>query len=86
MNQMIERLALCLAVAAALLAGFAGALREVPPVQIALRAAVAAGVVFGFVRFGGEMAGRSLLRGIAEDDVRRSEREKPDSGSEREAA
>ncbi len=77
MEQVIERLATALALGTALLVGLAGAMQELSPLVLALRSVVAAVVVFGFVRVGGDLIGKSLLRGLAEHELKRAERQAP---------
>jgi len=73
MNHLLERLALVAAAGAALAAALAGAWREIPVLPLALRAAVSGLTVYVFVRVGGGLAGRSLLRGLVEDEIERQE-------------
>ena len=71
MNQLVNAVALVLAVTSALLTALAGAWHDLPVLTLALRCLVAAVLVFGFVRACGELVGRALLRGLAEHQVDR---------------
>jgi hypothetical protein len=73
MNHFVNKLALSSALVAALLTGLYGAWTELPVLSLGLRAAVCAAVVYGFLRLGGELAGKSILRGLAEHQVRSEE-------------
>jgi hypothetical protein len=69
MNGFLNALAVIAAAAAALVTALAGAWRDLPVVTLSMRCLVVAILVFGFLRAGGELAGRSLLRGLAERQV-----------------
>jgi hypothetical protein len=71
MNQLVNSLALIMAIGAALLTALAGAWRDLPVVTLGTRCLVAALLVFGFVRACGELAGRALLHGLAQHQVDR---------------
>lgn len=73
MQSYVNRLAVTGAVGGALLAAILGTLQEVSVPSLILRSAVAAAVIYGFVRFGGELAGKALLRGLAEHQLKREE-------------
>jgi hypothetical protein len=76
MNHFVKTLALVSSLAAALLAAIYGAWKEMPVVTLVLRSAVSAAVVYAFLRLGGELAGKSILRGLAEHQMRRDEARK----------
>jgi hypothetical protein len=71
MNRLVETIAVVMALGAALLAAALGAWQDLPILILAVRALVAAVVVFAFVRVGGEMAVRTLLRSVAEEELDR---------------
>jgi hypothetical protein len=82
MDSYVNRLATILGLGAALLAGALGVWQNLSFFTLILRCLVAGALVFAFVRLGGDLAGRSLLRGVAEDEVRKEEQTR----SERKAA
>jgi hypothetical protein len=84
MEPFLNRLAWALALGGALLAAAVGAWQNLSVLNLALRSAVVAGVIFAFARLGGELAGRSLLRGLAEHQLKREEAAK--ARAERSAA
>jgi hypothetical protein len=69
MNHFVKGLALVCAVGASLLVALAGAWRDLPIVTLGVRCLVAAVLVFGFVRAGAELAGKAVLRDLAEDEL-----------------
>ena len=79
MNQWVRWLATLSAVGAALMTGMIGAWQALPLLTLGLRCLVAGILVFAFVRFGGDLAGRALLRSVAEHESRQNEsRSRPD--------
>ena len=89
MNHWVNWLATLLAVGAALMTGMIGAWQALPLVTLGLRCLVAAVLVFAFVRAGGDLAGKSLLRGLAEHEAKQEESKKhtaTEDDSERMAA
>ena len=73
MKHWVYWLATVLAVGAALMTAMIGAWRTLPVVSLGLRCLVAALLVFAFVRAGGELAGKSLLQGLAEHELKQEE-------------
>ncbi len=73
MNRIVQSLSLLLASGGALLVAVVGAWRDLPPLALLVRAALAGGVVYAFVRVAGELAGRALLRQVAERELARGE-------------
>ena len=69
MSQFVQTLSVVASLAAALLTAMFGAFEEMSVLTILLRAVVVGGLVFAFLRFGGDLAGRSVLRGLAEHQV-----------------
>ena len=89
MKQWVTWLATLLGVGAALMTGMIGAWQALPLLTLALRCLVAGVLVFAFVRAGGDLAGRALLRGLAEHAVQQEESKKhaaAEQDSERRAA
>ena len=86
MSQLVETIAAILALGAALLAAALGALQDLPIPLLAARAVIAGLVVFLFVRLGGDLALRTILRSLAEDELNRESarntKESTKSGSE----
>jgi hypothetical protein len=78
MNHWVNWLATVLGAGAALMTGMIGAWHSLPVLTLGLRCAVTGFLVFAFVRAGGEFAGRNLLRGLAEHELKHDghEREK----------
>jgi hypothetical protein len=73
MNQFIKTLALVAGLAAALLTGILGAWKELPIPALILRSGIAAAVVYAFLLLGGDLATRSILRGLAEHQLKNEE-------------
>lgn len=73
MNRIVQSLSLVLACGGALLAAVVGLWRDLPPIALVLRAALAGGVVYAFVRVAGELGGRAVLRQLAERELAREE-------------
>jgi len=69
MAHWIKGIAVVLSLAAALLTALAGSWRNLPVLTLALRCLIAAALVFAFVRTAGELAGKAVLRGLAEHEV-----------------
>jgi hypothetical protein len=82
MNQYLATLALVSAIVAALLTGMYGAWKELPVGTLALRSGVCAALVYAFFRFGGELAVNSILRGLAEHQLRQDEARRKSSSGE----
>jgi hypothetical protein len=76
MNHWVNWLATVLAAGAALMTGMIGAWHTLPVLTLGLRCLVAGILVFAFVRAGGEFAGRALLEGLAEHELRHEKRER----------
>jgi hypothetical protein len=81
MHALLHRTSAVAALGAALVAVLAGSWREVSLPELAIRAIVSAAVVFAFVRGAGELAARSILRGLAESEVARRERSREHAAS-----
>ena len=73
MNRIVQSLSLLLACGGALLAALVGAWRDLPPFALVVRAGLAGGVVYVFVRAAGELGGRAVLRQVAERELAREE-------------
>jgi hypothetical protein len=73
MNRIVQSLSLLLASGGALLAAVVGAWRDLPPLTLLGRAALAGGVVYAFVRVAGDLGGRAILRQMAERELAREE-------------
>jgi hypothetical protein len=71
MNRIVESLSLLLASGGALLVAVVGASRDLPPLTLLVRAALAGGVVYVFVRVAGDLGGRAVLRQVAERELAR---------------
>ena len=81
MNRIVQSLSLLLASGTALLVAVVGASRDLPPVTLLVRAALAAGVVYAFVRVAGELGGRAVLRQVAERELAREESRRRDEAA-----
>jgi hypothetical protein len=73
MNRIVQSLSLLLASGGALLVAVVGAWRDLPPLALLVRAALAGGVVYAFVRVAGDLGGRAVLRQVAERELVREE-------------
>ncbi len=73
MSHFVQSFAVVASLFAALLTAMFGAYAEMSVVTILLRAVVVGGLLFAFLRLGGDLAGRSVLRGLAEHSVRKEE-------------
>jgi hypothetical protein len=85
MNRLVQNLSLLLAFAGALLAAVAGIWRDVPLAPLLARSALTAGVVYVFARLAGELAGRALLRSVAERELEQKDKKKAERAAAAEA-
>jgi hypothetical protein len=73
MNRIVQSLSLLLASGGALVVAVVGAWRDLPPLPLLVRAALAGGIVYAFVRVAGELGGRAVLRQVAERELAHEE-------------
>jgi hypothetical protein len=71
MNRIVQSLSLLLGSGGALFVAVVGAWRDLPPLALLVRAALAGGVVYAFVRVAGDLGGRAVLRQVAERELAR---------------
>jgi hypothetical protein len=81
MSRIVQSLSLLFGIGGALLVAAVGAWRELPLLALLLRAALAGGVVYGFMRVAGDLGGRAVLRQMAERELARKESTKAPSGA-----
>jgi hypothetical protein len=81
MNRIVQSVSLLVAIGSALLVAVVCAWRDLPPSALAVRAALAGGVVYVFARVAGDLGGRAVLRQVAEGELARKERKDPSSAT-----